>query len=217
MAEGQAAASPETVTHTRWRCVPSPVSYAVCEHSGTVVRACVWAELGREREKEESSRTCTVTTTATWHKSNRHQLSMSSFSLRLLLTVVAANGARALVSPVGGVGALGGHTMTTHRLAARPRALTPSGTVAAASFSPFSGCARSPAPLMKGKKPKSAKGGGKGGGTGRKAQGQTEKAAVKERRMDEATKQFMFTILGLSKVRAYALPSALSRAPQPCS
>jgi ATP-binding cassette ChvD family protein len=52
---------------------------------------------------------------------------------------------------------------------------------------------------MKGKKPKSAKGGGKGGGSGRKAQGQTEKAAVKERRLDEATKQFMFTILGLSK------------------
>ena len=148
-------------------------------------------------------------------------LSMSSFSLRLLLTVVAANGARALVSPVGGVGALGGHTMTSHRLAARPRALTPSGTVAAASFSRFSGCARSPAPLMKGKKPKSAKGGGKGGGTGRKAQGQTEKAAVKERRLDEATKQFMFTILGLSKVRRepqtqpYRPRWGLTRASQP--
>ena len=152
--------------------------------------------------REKRKRAGRVTTQATWHKSNSHQLSMSSFSLRLLLTVLAANGAWALVSPVGGVGALGGHAMTSHRLAARPRALTPSGTVAAASFSRFSGCARSPAPLMKGKKPKSAKGGGKGGGTGRKAQGQTEKAAVKERRLDEATKQFMFTILGLSKVHS---------------
>ena len=41
--------------------------------------------------------------------------------------------------------------------------------------------------------------GAKAGGGGRKGQGQQEKAAVKERRLDEATKQFMFTILGLSK------------------
>jgi len=45
----------------------------------------------------------------------------------------------------------------------------------------------------KGGKPKGAKGGGK------KGQGQQEKASVREARFDAATKQFMYTIIGLSK------------------
>ena len=60
--------------------------------------------------------------------------------------------------------------------------------------------ARFAPPLMKGKKgggkPKGAK---SGGGGGRKGQGQQEKASVKQNRLDESTKQFMFTILGLTK------------------
>ena len=47
----------------------------------------------------------------------------------------------------------------------------------------------------KGGKPKGAK----SGGGGRKGQGQQQKASVAQNRLDESTKQFMFTILGLSK------------------
>jgi len=52
-------------------------------------------------------------------------------------------------------------------------------------------------PLMMGKKPKDVKSGKPG--TGRKGQGQQEKASVREARFDAATKQFMYTIVGLSK------------------
>ena len=47
----------------------------------------------------------------------------------------------------------------------------------------------------KGGKPKGAK----SGGGARKGQGQQQKASVAQNRLDESTKQFMFTILGLSK------------------
>ena len=52
-------------------------------------------------------------------------------------------------------------------------------------------------PSMMGKKPKDVKSGKPG--TGRKGQGQQEKASVREARFDAATKQFMYTIVGLSK------------------
>ena len=49
---------------------------------------------------------------------------------------------------------------------------------------------------QKGGKPKGAK---SSSGAGRKGQGQQQKASVAQNRLDESTKQFMFTILGLSK------------------
>ena len=50
-----------------------------------------------------------------------------------------------------------------------------------------------------GKKKKNKGGGGGGGYGGGGGQQQQEKASVQEQRFDAATRQFMFTIMGLSK------------------
>ena len=69
----------------------------------------------------------------------------------------------------------------------------------AALLAPIAPTSRARPVVMMGKKGGKPKGAKSGGGGGRKGQGQQQKASVAQNRLDESTKQFMFTILGLSK------------------